>query len=66
MTPKKYVQEVVREGKRVRWPKRDTFIPVFVAVLVTCIFCALVLSLEDWAAGTLIQQLKNLFSGIKG
>ena len=45
MTPKKYAQEVVREGKRVRWPKREQFVPALIAALVICIFCALVLSL---------------------
>ncbi len=66
MGVKKYTQEVIKEGKRVRWPKRDQFIPAFVAALIICGFCALVLSLEDLAAGSLIGQLKQLFSGLKG
>ena len=66
MTPKKYAQEVVREGKRVRWPKREQFVPALIAALVICVFCALVLSLEDLAAGTLIGQLKELFKGFGG
>lgn len=61
MDPKKYAQEVVKEGKRVRWPKREQFIPALVAAVVICVFCALVLSFWDWIAGTLIQQLKNVF-----
>ncbi len=65
MGVKKYTQEVIKEGKRVRWPKKDQFIPAFVTALVICAFCALVLSLEDLAAGSLIGQLKQLFSGLK-
>ncbi len=66
MGAKKYAQEVVKEGKRVRWPKRDQFIPAFIAAIVICVFCALILSLEDWGAGTLISQLKDLFKGFGG
>lgn len=66
MGAKKYVQEVVREGKRVRWPKREQFVPALIAAVVICVFCALVLSLEDLAAGTLIGQLKELFKGFGG
>ena len=61
---RKYTKEVIREGKRVRWPKRDQFIPAFVSAVIICVFCALVLSLEDFAAGSLIGQLKELFKGI--
>ena len=57
----KYTKEVIKEGKRVRWPKRDQFIPAFVSAVVICAFCALILSLEDLAAGSLIGQLKELF-----
>lgn len=64
MGVKKYTQEVIKEGKRVRWPKRETFVPALIAVTVICVFCALILSLEDWGAGSLINQLKELFSGI--
>jgi preprotein translocase SecE subunit len=62
MGVKKFVGEVIKEGRRVRWPKRDQFIPTFVAAIVICGFCALVLSLEDLAAGSLIGQLRTLFS----
>lgn len=64
MGVKKYASEVVKEGKRVRWPKREEFIPALVAVLVVCIVAAIFLSLEDWAAGSLIAQIKELFKGM--
>ena len=66
MGAKKYVSEVVKEGKRVRWPKREQFVPALIASIIICVFCALVLSLEDLAAGTLIGQLKELFKGFGG
>ena len=62
MGVKKYAKEVIKEGKRVRWPKKATFFPILIAVIVICFFTALVLSVEDWAAGTLIGQLKELFA----
>ena len=65
MGVKKYTQEVIKEGKRVRWPKKEEFLPALLTVIIICVFCALVLSLWDWLAGTLIKELKELFSGIK-
>jgi len=63
MTPKKYVKEVVKEGKRIRWPKRDVLIPTIIVVVVIAGLAALFLSLEDLAAGSLIQILKDAFGG---
>ena len=63
MTPKKYVKEVVKEGKRVRWPKREVLIPTIVVVVIIAGIAALFLSLEDLAAGRLIQILKDAFGG---
>ena len=63
MTPKKYISEVVREGKRVRWPKRDVLIPTIIVVIVIGLFAALWLSLEDLTAGSLISQLRQAFGG---
>lgn len=61
----KYTKEVIKEGKRVRWPKKDVFLVALVTTLVICIFCALVLRLEDLVSGELIKSLKNVFEGIK-
>ena len=66
MGVRKYASEVIKEGKRVRWPKKEIFFPTLLTVIIICVFCALVLSIEDWAAGTLIGQLKELFKGIGG
>ena len=61
MTPLKYTKEVVKEGKRVRWPKRDQLIPAIIAVVVIAAFVAIFLSLEDYTAASLINQLKAAF-----
>lgn len=63
MGVKKYTQEVVKEGKRVRWPKKDVFLPALITTIVICVFCAIILSIEDLASGSLIGQLKTIFGG---
>ena len=63
MNPIKYTKEVVKEGKRVRWPKREVLLPTLVVVLCMAAFAAIFLSLEDLTAGSLIQQLRNAFGG---
>lgn len=65
MGVKKYTQEVIKEGKRVRWPKKEVFFPALLTVIIICVFAALVLSLEDFLAGTIINTIKGWFSSIK-
>ncbi len=59
----KYTKEVVREGKRVRWPNAEAFWPAFAVVLIISIFAALVLMLEDAAAQELLNALEEAFKG---
>lgn len=59
--PVKYTREVIREGKRIRWPKRDQLIPAIIAVICIAAFVAIFLSLEDYTAASLINQLKAAF-----
>ena len=59
---KSYAKGVVKEGKRVRWPKRDVLIPSIVVVVVIAIVAALILFAEDAAGNRLIQILKDAFS----
>lgn len=59
---KKFTGEVVKEGRRVRWPKRDIMIASVVTVLVIAIFAGLILWLEDWAGNTLLELLRDAFS----
>ncbi len=63
MTPVKYMKEVVKEGKRVRWPKREQLWPAVAVVICISIFVALFLALEDLTAASIISQLKNAFGG---
>ena len=65
MGVKKYTQEVIKEGKRVRWPKKEVFFPALLTVIIICVFAALVLALEDFVAGTIINTIKGWFSSIK-
>ena len=65
MGVKKYTQEVVKEGKRVRWPKKDVFIPALLATLVICVLCALILMLEDLIGKSLIDALKEVFESLR-
>ena len=61
----KYTKEVIKEGKRVRWPKKDVFLIALVTSIIICVFVALVLSLEDLISIKLIEQLKKVFEGLK-
>ena len=63
MTPKKYLSEVIKEGKRIRWPKRDVLLSTIIVVVLIAGFVALFLALEDLTAGSLINQLRNAFGG---
>jgi len=65
MNIKKYSSEVVREGRRVRWPKREELIPTIIVVLSISIFAALALSLEDLLVGELLKQLRNAFESLR-
>lgn len=65
MGVRKYTKEVIKEGKRVRWPKKEAFFAALITTIVICVFCALVLSLEDLISGRLIEALKGVFSGLK-
>ena len=65
MGVRKYAKEVIKEGKRVRWPKRDVFLMALVTTLVICVFVALILRLEDLVSGELIKALKEVFKGLK-
>ena len=60
-TPVTYFKGVSREAKRVRWPKKDTFLPAIGVVICIAIFAVIFWVLEDLAAGTLIEQLRNAF-----
>lgn len=62
----RYLNGVKKEAKRIRWPKAEDFGPAIITVIVIAIFTAIFLLVEDLAAGTLLQQLREAFKGIRG
>ena len=56
---KKFTTDVVKEGKRVRWPKAEVLIPSIVVVLVISFLTGLILFGEDALGKALIDILKN-------
>ena len=56
---RKFTKDVVKEGKRVRWPKADVLIPSIVVVLVILFLTGLILFGEDALGKQLIEILKN-------
>ena len=56
---RKFTKDVVKEGKRVRWPKADVLIPSIVVVLVISVLTGLILFGEDALGKALIDILKN-------
>ena len=65
MGVRKFTGEVIKEGKRVRWPKRDVLIPAIIVVVVIAVLAALLLYVEDLAGNKIIDILDNAFSGMK-
>ncbi len=64
-TPITYFKGVVREGKKIRWPKKEVFLPSIAVVICIAIFAGIFIVLEDLAGGSLIEQLRNAFSSLR-
>ena len=60
----KFARGVVKEGKRVRWPKKDVLIPSIIVVVVISVVVGLLLFAEDLAGKQLIDILSDAFKGI--
>ena len=61
MGVKKFALDVVKEGKRVRWPKREVLIPSIIVVVIIAAVTGLILTGEDALGKALIDVLKNTF-----
>ncbi|MBQ6920749.1 MAG: preprotein translocase subunit SecE [Bacilli bacterium] len=61
---KKYFAGVIKEGKRVRWPKREVLIPSIIVVVIIAAVTGLLLFAEDLAGKQLIDILSDAFKGI--
>ncbi len=62
MGVKKFTQDVVKEGKRVRWPKRDVLVPSIIVVVLIAAITGLLLMGEDALGKGLIDVLKSTFN----
>ena len=62
---KKFATGVVKEGKRVRWPKREVLSPSIIVVLIIAIVTGVLLWGEDITGRRLIEILHDAFKGIK-
>ena len=60
---KSFASGVVKEGKRVRWPKRDVLIPSIIVVIIISVVAGLLLFGEDMAGKRLIDILNTAFKG---
>ena len=58
---KKFATGVIKEGKRVRWPKREVLIPSIIVVLIIAVVTGLLLYGEDVAGRRLIEILQDAF-----
>ena len=58
----KFAKDVVKEGKRVRWPKRDFLIPSIIVVVIIAALTGLILTGEDTLGKGLIDVLKQTFN----
>ena len=62
---KKFAAGVIKEGKRVRWPKREVLIPSIIVVIIIAGLTGLLLFGEDVAGKRLIDILSDAFQGMK-
>lgn len=62
---KRAVANVTKEGKRVRWPKREVLLPSILVVIIITALAALILFVEDEAGNTLLNILRDAFKEIK-
>lgn len=63
---KKYSSEVIKEGKRVRWPKRSDLFSLILTVLFVVLFAAFFLMIEDLAASSMLGALEEVFESMRG
>ena len=57
----KFIKEVRIELKKVAWPDKDTIITSTAVVLVTMLFLAIFLGIEDRILNMIIKNLFQLF-----
>lgn len=60
---RKYTKEVINEGRRVRWPKKEQILPIFGAVLLIGAIAGILLLVFDLGAAKILQTIKDAFEG---
>ena len=65
MGARKYVKEVIAEGRRVRWPKREQVLPVFGVVLLIAAIAGILLLLFDVGVNRLLEMIKDAFASVQ-
>jgi preprotein translocase SecE subunit len=65
MDAKKFTKDVVKEAKRVRWPKRDVLVPAIVVTVIIVALFGLLLWFEDIAGNHLLQILRDWFESMR-
>jgi preprotein translocase SecE subunit len=65
MKVSKFLNEVAREAKRVRWPKSDALMSSIFVILAITVFAAVALTLEDLAVAELLGQLRAAFENLR-
>ena len=61
----RFAAGVIKEGKRVRWPKKEELIPAIIVVVLISAITGLLLFGEDAAGKRLIDILKDAFNAAK-
>ena len=62
---KKFAAGVIKEGKRIRWPKKEELVPAIIVVVLIAAITGMILFGEDIAGKKLIDILKDAFSSVK-
>ena len=62
---KKFAAGVIKEGKRIRWPKKEELIPAIIVVVLIAAITGMLLFAEDAAGKKLIDILKDAFESTK-
>jgi preprotein translocase SecE subunit len=65
MNISKFLGEVAKEAKRVRWPKNDFLINAIFIILSITVLAALALTLQDLAIAELLGQIRSAFESLR-
>jgi preprotein translocase SecE subunit len=61
----KFLGEVSKEAKRVRWPKGDFLMNAIFIILAITVFAAFALTLQDLAVAELLGQIRSAFESLR-